>query len=219
MNPFLKAGILTALVVLLAFLMVSQIDNMRANELRKNVESVLAQKQAEDVLAQYSRVLAKSPQEQCPYLLSLRQAQLDRTYSIALRLQDYERSNILNAEYEQLKLSYFLGLSSMYVSGFENRKTCGVEEIPLAFFYKENSLCPDCLSQNAILSNVAKRCKNVRIYAFPADYSLEPVKILADRYKISAVPAIVINDGSAQAGLQSEAALINSLVANGATCQ
>jgi len=219
MNPFLKAALLTALVVVLAFFTVSQIDNARANDVKKNVDSVLAQKQAEDVLAQYSRVLAKSPQEQCPYLFSLRQKQLDRTYSLALRMQDYERSNVLNSEYEQLKTSYLLGLASMYISGFDNRKTCGADEIPLAFFYEENSQCQDCLAQNAVLSNVAKRCKNVRIYAFPADNPLEPVKILADRYNIGAVPAIVVNDGTAQSGLQGEQAVIGMLSASGAVCQ
>ncbi|OIO22138.1 hypothetical protein COV61_02610 [Candidatus Micrarchaeota archaeon CG11_big_fil_rev_8_21_14_0_20_47_5] len=219
MNPFLKAGVLTAVVVMLAFLLVSQIDSARSNELKKSVEAVLAEKQAEEVLHSYAAAMARNPEELCPYLSSLREKQLGKTYSIAERMQNYERSNLLNDEYEMMKVSYFLGLAQMYVSGFENRKTCDGGEVPLVFFYAEKETCADCMAQNAILSKVGERCKNVRIYAFPFDSELEPVSILVGRYEIKTVPSIVIDDGTALMGVQSEAELVGRLAKSGASCE
>lgn len=218
MNPFLKAALLTLMVVALAFVLMSFVDNAREKELAKSVESVLADAQSETVLREYARVMARSPQEQCPYLLSLRQKQLDKTYSLALKLQDYERSNVLNEEYEQLKVSYFLGLSSMYVSGFEMRTSCGVSEVPLVLFYSEKERCQECVAQNLVLENVAKRCSGVRIYAFPYDSDMETVKIISDRYGIKGVPSIVVDDRSAQRGILQEENLVSQLRSYGANC-
>jgi len=218
MNPFLKAGMLTITVVVLAFVLMSQVDNARARELEKGVDNVLSEAQAEAVLREYTRVMARTPQEQCPYLLSLRQKQLDKTYALALRLQDYERSNVLNDEYEQLKVSYFLGLSSMYISGFELHNSCGISEVPLVLFYSEKNTCQECVAQDIVLSSVAKRCSGMRIYAFPYDSTLEPVQIISDRYEISSVPSIVIGDRTAQKGMQGEDELVSQLRLRGASC-
>jgi len=66
---------------------------------------------------------------------------------------------------------------------------------------------------------VGERCKNVRIYAFPFDSELEPVSILVGRYEIKTVPSIVIDDGTALMGVQSEAELVGRLAKSGASCE
>ncbi len=217
-NPFLKAGLLTMLVVVLALMLMSQIDSARTSELRKNIDSVVAENQANYVLMHYKQVMAEKPSELCPYLASLRQKQLDKTYSLATKIQDYERSNVLDTEYNTLKSSYFIALSDMYISAFENKKTCGLDETPMAFFYAENSNCPDCRAQDALMVKIAARCPKTRIYAFPFDSKFEPVQVIANRYGISSAPAIVINDKKTLTGLQGEESVVATLKEAGAAC-
>ena len=58
MNPFLKAALLTIVVVALALALAAQLDSMRATELRSNIESSLFVNQENAVALHYSRVMA-----------------------------------------------------------------------------------------------------------------------------------------------------------------
>ncbi|MDE1798306.1 MAG: thioredoxin family protein [Candidatus Micrarchaeota archaeon] len=218
MNPFLKAGILTVVVVAMALLVVAQLDSLRTQELRTSIDSVVFENQARDVLQHYGRVMANDTATQCKYLAQVRQKQFDTTYPLALRIQDYEKNNLLGSEYESLKTEYYLGTADIYISGFEQKETCGGNEVPLLMFYTEKTQCPDCRAQNLILPDIATRCSNVRILALPSDYNLTPLEVLADRYNISTVPAIVINDSQKLVGLTSEDDLVKALRAQGANC-
>ena len=217
MNPFLKAGIFTLVVVALALVFVFQFDNLRAGELRKSVDQLLYENEARQVLNHYASVMGASQQELCPYVSELRQRQLDRTYALAGKIPDYESHNTFNGEYESFKTTYLLALADMYITGFDDKKSCGRKEIQLAFFYPEKSPCPDCTATNLLLKSIGAECKNVRIYAFPFDSELEPVMVLANRYSANSW-ALVIEDGEVLRNLPTHDVLVSKLRANGADC-
>ncbi len=218
MNPFIKAGIYTILIVALALLIVAQLDASRAGALRQSIDTAMFQNQERQVIEHYSQVLANDTSSECRYLARLRQKEFDETYPLAQRVQDYEKSNLLNQEYLNIKTGYFLGMMEIYLSGFENRKMCANEEVPLVLFYTEKTNCPECRTQNNLLPFIASRCPGVRIYAFPSDSDLTPLQMLTDRYSITRTPALVINDRVQMVGLQDENAIMTALNAQGAHC-
>lgn len=222
MNPFLKAALLTLIVVALALAMAAQLDAVRASELRNSIESALFQNQERQVALHFGRVMANDTAAQCAYLTRLRAKQLSDTYPLALKIQDYEKNNLFNSEYENIKTTYFLGVSDSYISAFEQQQACGSDEVPVLLLYREKTDCPECRAQNQILSGlVAARCANVRIYSLPYDYPLMPLQMLADRYNISAAsrpPLTIIDDNIRFTGLRSEDELVTALVSRGAVC-
>jgi len=218
MNPFIKAAILTVIIVALALLVVGQLDNARTAELRKSIDKTMSENVERLGVQHYAQVMASDPQSQCLYLTRLRQKQFDSTYPLAQRIQDYEKNNLLNQEYNNIKTNYFLGLTEIYLSGIEHHKLCGGNEIPIVLFYSEDTDCPDCRAQNRLLPLIANRCPGVRIYAFPSDSDLTPLQMMTDRYKITKTPAIVVDDKTKLEGLSSEDEIIAALTARGAAC-
>ena len=219
MNPFLKAGMFTLIVVALALLVIFQFDSLRAGELKKNLEQVAYEQEARQVITHYTSVMGSSATEQCPYIQELRQTQFDSIYPLARKMKEYEARNMLNSDYESLKNTYLVGLADMYITGFEDKKTCNASEVQLAFFYPEKTSCPRCGNINSLLSTAAEKCRNVRIYAFPYDSQIAPLKLIANRYNVGAVPALVINDGGPRdAATLGAAELITNLKENGAQC-
>ena len=221
-NPFAKAAVLTVIVVVLALLAANGLDAMRSNDLKQTVERIGLQNQETQVINHYDKVMAKSSDEECPYLMRLREKQLSQTYTLAPKISEYEKKNLFNDEYQQIKSEYLLGLADAYITSFEAGNACNLDEKRIAFFFRSNSGsnndCPDCLAQGKILDLVGPRCTNVRVYAMPTDSGLEPVNIIVDRYNISSEPTLIINDRTRRVGLQGEDEIIRQLKAAGANC-
>jgi hypothetical protein len=156
--------------------------------------------------------------DKCEFLEYTGAMQEKRAFSLAYTIQEYEKANIVGAEYENLKKTYFLSLADLYITFFENKKTCpNIKNIPVAFFYSQSD-CPACNVQGSVLSSVSSKCPNVSVFAFPSDTNYPFLNILSDRYKVSQVPIIVINDTKVLPGLSSESQLISALKDAGATC-
>ncbi|MFH1095389.1 MAG: hypothetical protein V1728_04185 [Candidatus Micrarchaeota archaeon] len=217
-NPFAKAAVLTIIVVGLALIAANALDSMRSNDLKQTVERISLQNQETQVISHYDRVMARNTSEECPYLLRLREKELSQTYTLAPKISEYEQKNLFNAEYQQIRSQYLLGLADAYVTSFEAGGTCNLDEKPVAFFFRSPPDCPECVAQGKILDSVVPRCSNVRVYAMPTDSGLEPVNIIVDRYNISSEPTLIINDKTRLTGLQGEDEILRQLKAAGANC-
>ncbi len=218
MNPFLKAAILTIIVIVFAFLMIMQLDNMRLDYLKKDIGIMTYTEQSREVILDYYYIMDNNSSKLCEHLSNLHKKQFVSVYSLATKMQEYQKKSVFNYEYEVLKNSYFLSLLKVYIHSFENNKLCGKNEVPLVFFYSETTNCQLCKVQNDILSNIAKKCKNIRIYAFPSDSSIEIITILSKKYNVSSVPSIVIDDKEKLDGLQRADMIIEILNKTGGQC-
>lgn len=218
MNPFIKAIILTIAVIIFALLIIVQLDESRFTEFAKNIDALAYESQARDVIYHYYRIMNNNSSETCPYFAAIRSRQLVNTYSLATQMNEYERKSIFTYKYVVLKKTYLLSLADAYISSFENAKICGREEVPIVFFYSETQFCPFCTAQNNGLIEIAKKCKNIRIYAFPYDFNFEPVSIMVARYNITEAPSLIINDQTKLSGFQNTNTIISLLVKNGAQC-
>lgn len=215
-NPFLKAAMLTVAVVLLAVLLVSQLDSAREKTLSSSIDSVILESENARLIGRYSQVMGDA--EPCSNVNLSTQLQKDRTYALAFRIQDYEKANIVGEEYDSLRRAYFVSLMDLYLTNYENGVKCpSARELPLVFYYTEGD-CPDCKAQNDVLERLAGRCSPLRIYAFPVNSEFQFIDLLKARDNIGATPAIVVNGTEKLAGLQGEDKLLSTLKRNGAVC-
>lgn len=218
MNPFFKAGILTAFILLISYLLAVQFDNARAGALKSDINRVMLENQEREVLLRYAQVMAKNPKDICPNLEALRQNRLGQVNRLDLEIANYEHSNLFNQDYQSLKNSYYVGAVDLLVSGQENAKLCGAKEVPVILFYRQNPTCADCKAEGTILYRVSQRCQMARTYSFPVDSDSEVVRALVNRYGANETPALTIDDGALQFGLVSEEDIVKTLRAHGAVC-
>lgn len=217
-NPFLKSAMLTVAVILLALLLVSQLDAAREKTLGDSIESVILESENARLIGRYSQVMGNDA-DACANINLATQLQKDRTYALAFRIQSYERANIVGSDYDPLRRSYFVNLMDLYLTNHENGLKCpNLKETPLVFYYTEGD-CADCKAQNDVLEGLAGKCQNARIYAFPVNSEFQFIELLKNRDRIGdAQMAIVVNGTEKLVGLQGEDRLIAALERNGAVC-
>ena len=85
-SPYLKAALLTLALTMLGFFFISQLDAMRANELRDEINSLASQSESERLLFLYAQVMDNSSVEMCTYLSGAEQRQASKAYELMLSL-------------------------------------------------------------------------------------------------------------------------------------
>lgn len=204
-NAYVKAALLTAALTLFGFFFISQLDAMRTAELRGSVDDLLFQSESERLLFFYSETMGNGSSELCSYLASATESKASRTYALYEKIAQYEKTNVLNTEYERIRNQYYLSNAALYLNLRAMEKYCG--QSPYAtvlFFYKVNGDCPECRAQGGVLDAIVQKRPDVRVFAFPSDTDLGFINVFVLRHKISEVPAMVIDDKVVLSGLQTE---------------
>ena len=205
-SPYVKAALLTLALTLLGFFFISQLDAMRATELQNSVDQLLFQSESERFMLLYAQTMSNGSQELCSYASSTAHAKEDQAYALAEKIQYYEQSNIVNADYEKIKNDYYLSNAELYLNMRAIGKYCGSEPYrTVLFFYNATKDCPQCRAQGGVLDNLRKDYPGIRVFAFPADSGLDFVNIFVARHNITQVPSLVIDDSAVLQGLKSEA--------------
>ncbi len=217
LNPFAKAAILTIAVAALALVVVSQLDDARAGSLRKSVELVSFESESSRLVSEYAQLGDGDP---CMFANFTTSLQKERAYSLAEKLGDYQRSNMVGADYEAIKRAYFVSLAELHIRTLENARKCPqYAEIPVLFFYREAPPdCPECRLQNEALVLAAQRCGNVRTFAFPVNANYSFIQLLVGKYKVQKVPAMVIDERELVDTIQNQDQIVAMLEKDGAAC-
>jgi len=204
-NTYLKAGLITAALTLLGFFFISQIDAMRANEIRNGVDDMAFQSDTERMLSMYAQVMENSSDKLCEYAASSEEIRASQAYSLLEKINYYEKGNVVNSDYERIKNRYYLSNALLYLNMRAQEKYCG--DIPyttMLFFYRVKTDCPECRAQGGVLDSLRAKHPELRVFAFPSDSGLEFIDAFIKRHGISKTPTLVINDAIVLEGLQSE---------------
>lgn len=205
-SPYLKAALLTAAIALLGFFFISQLDAMRANELRASVEELGLQTDTERALFLYTQVMGNSSEELCNYASGSEQGRADRAYLLSEKIRYYEQSNVLNADYDRIRNQYYVANAALYLNMRAAEKYCGRGNYTtVLFFYRIKPDCPECRAQGGVLDSLRAKHPKLRIFAFPIDADNPVVGLLLKRHAIPSAPALVIDDRSVLSGLKDEA--------------
>lgn len=204
-SPYVKAALVTAAAALLGLFFVSQLDAMRASEIRSSVEDLLFQSESERLLFSYATLYGNSTAELCASVKSATASRATQTLTLYEKIRYYENSNVVSAEYDRLRNQYYLANAALYLNVMTAEKYCGRAPYKtVLFFYRITPDCPECRAQGGVLDSVVNRHPDVRVFAFPTDSGLEFVDFLAERHGVTQVPSIVAGDSAAVGGVLDE---------------
>ena len=204
-NTYLKAALITAALTLLGFFFISQLDAMRANEIRNGVDDLVFQSDSDRMLSLYASVMDNSSTELCVYASASEENQASQAYSLLEKINYYEKSNVVNSDYERIKSRYYLSNALLYLNMRAQEKYCGDSPYTtVLFFYRVKTDCPECRAQGGVLDGLRQTHPNLRVFAFPSDSGLDFINAFIKRHNITSVPSLVIDDSIVLAGLQSE---------------
>ena len=203
-NTYLKAAIVTVALTLLGFFFIGQLDAMRADELRKNMDDLNFASESERMLLLYTQVMGNGS-ELCGYASQAATARADQAYALSQKISFYEKSNVVNAEYESIKGRYYLANAALYLNLMAENKYCTDTPYTTAlFFYNVKTDCPECRAQGGVLDNLRQQHPELRIFAFPEDSGYEFINVFIRRHNVTSAPALVIDDRYVLQGLKSE---------------
>jgi hypothetical protein len=209
-NTYLKAAVLTAALALLGFFFMSQLDAMRAAELRQSVDDLTFQSESEQLLFLYLQTMENNSGEVCGYLSQMTRDKANKAWALSEKIQYYEKSNVASGDYDRIRRQYYLANAELYLNMRAAEKYCGQSQYnTVLFFYSINSNCPECRAQGGVLDNLRKTHPEMQVFAFPYDSGEPFLDIFVKRHGIASVPAVVVNDGTVLTGLQSESQIEN----------
>jgi hypothetical protein len=211
-HTYLKAALITLALTLLGFFFISQIDAMRANEIRNGVDELVFESDTERMLALYAQVMDNSSTELCVYASATSESRAAQAYSLLEKINYYEKSNVVNADYERIKSRYYLSNALLYLNMRAQEKYCGESPYTtVLFFYRVKVDCPECRAQGGVLDSLRQKHPQLRVFAFPTDSGLGFIDAFIKRHGITQAPSLVIDDALVLEGLKSESEVESSL--------
>ncbi len=208
MNRYFVAFVLTFLTIGFGLFLIKFFDDARVNALLESVEASNIDLQAARQISDYDDVFGRSP-NYCSVLFKAINSQSAFIGKVFSELQAAEKQNFLG-NLDLLKKKYHVQNIQLYLLFEKAVKNCSSRNLPIVFFYYNNSYCADCVSQGKVLDIVGSNCKNIRIFAFPIDIGLPFVELLMASKGINSAPSVIVGSRTFT-GLVSEQQIISSL--------
>lgn len=101
---------------------------------------------------------------------------------------DNERLIYMKSYYSLLELKHWMFLSKF-------NEMCNQDYTFIFYFYSNNEyVCSDCVVQGYLLDKIREQYPNIKIYSFDASVEIPSVQMLREKYNITSLPSIVVND-------------------------
>ncbi|MGV8150884.1 MAG: hypothetical protein ACP5NV_04100 [Candidatus Woesearchaeota archaeon] len=113
------------------------------------------------------------------------------------RVQSYRKNSQINEkDYEIIERNYAIDNLKYWLLAKKYKSECGGEYVIILYFFSEKN-CPVCPDQGVVLTQY-KKIYDEKLLVFPINTDLQntesSVKILQDRYNITYLPAIVVEN-------------------------
>ncbi len=212
-NLFVRAGILTLLILTAWFLLSTALEGERNNTLLGKIDTVIAEEGAVDAYLEYIESTGDT-QRYCEVLTEHIQKQNERLFPL-LSLLDQARQNGLQNDYSTVRQRFQAANAKLYFSLKKFEYKCPESNAlkqPILYFFPDGANCNECLIQAQILNEIRDSChQQIQIFAFPVEGGIEPVDLLVKDYSIEKTPSLVIGE-KVYEGVQSKSTL-NQLLA------
>jgi hypothetical protein len=209
---FVKAAILTVLILGAWTLLSATFESDRNTQLLNQIDNVISE---ESAIQSYLTYLHSTGNEErfCSVLETHILTQNKRLFNL-LGVLEQARLNSLNNQYPIVRKRFQAANAQLFFTLKQFEQQCPGREqplIPILYFFSDLEECGDCLLQAGILDDLGKTClKPVQIFAFPIEGGNEPIELLVKDYHITHAPTLVIND-NVYSGVQSPSALKTKL--------
>lgn len=207
-NLFIRAGILTLLILTAWFLLSTALEGERNNTLLGKIDTVIAEEGAVDAYLEYIESTGDT-QRYCDVLTEHIQKQNERLFPL-LSLLDQARQNGLQNDYSTVRQRFQAANAKLYFSLKKFEYKCPESNAlkqPILYFFPDGANCNECLIQAQILNEVRDAChQQIQIFAFPVEGGIEPVDLLVKDYSIVKTPSLVVGE-KVYEGVQSKSTL------------
>ncbi len=206
-NRYLKAFLLTLLILGVGLAGISFIDDSRLKGITAAVEEDALELQASQQLFLYQNVFKDD--SLCAVLNKRIDNQRTRAISILNEI-DTAQANSLFGDTALLKRKFLLQNVELYLLMKQSISECGNSEVePILYFYPDEFYCGDCATQAKVLDSVVSKCSNARVFAFPTDVDVPVIELLEAHYNVTKIPTLVIRDAKLE-GLSPESKILAS---------
>lgn len=211
-STFIKAGILTALILGSWLLFSLTFEGQRNNELLSDIDTIIAEESATQSYLDYIQSTGNI-RRFCTVLGSHIQSQNENLFGL-LQSLDAAKKNSLDNQYELVRKRFQAANAQLYFSLLSFQRQCPfTEELqqPVLYFFSDLEECSNCAFQAQILDELGNTCgKSIQIFAFPYEGGIEPIDLLVSDLNITQVPTLVIDENK-YVGIQAPSKLANVL--------
>src|SRR3989344_4152625 len=194
-DMFWKAGIVTLVIFISGVLLGYILENNRINEVRQDYRDL--EKQWADAKIQSTFYQLMTPSF-CNESIKENLNFADRVYDEGLKLEKFEDKNIISDDILYDKERYVLLKLEFWLNSVYLKNKCNTNYTNLIYFYAQNPTLTQKAAQNTqslILKDLKdKHGQEIMLIPLPIDLDIATINILKDKYKITDVPTILINE-------------------------
>ena len=194
-SVFIKAAIIVVVVFLANVLIVKSIEDQREFDIQSKLNEIEKDSQVSRLLLLYMQTLEEDQKKSiCPALDKQASDQILKANRLAYSIDQYREANLIQ-NLQQAREKYILQDAELWLYLKQLEKVCGIQKvIPILYFYPEKTACLECQAQAEILNSYRDQCRNVRVFAFPANREFGIIQVLTARYNVTKTPSLVIKD-------------------------
>ncbi|MBI5225551.1 hypothetical protein HY989_06800 [Candidatus Micrarchaeota archaeon] len=194
-SVFVKAAVIVLMVFLANVLIVKSIEDQREFDIQTKLNEIEKDSQISRLLLLYMETLdADQKISICPALDKQANDQIVKANQLAYSIDRYREANLIK-NLKEAREKYILQDAELWLYLKQLEKLCGIHKvIPILYFYPEKTACLECQAQAEILNSYRDQCKNVRVFAFPANRESGIIQVLTARYNVTKTPSLVIKD-------------------------
>ncbi len=189
-ESIIKAGAVTALVLLLGILLGYQMDDLRQDHLSEELRQSNLETETFSVLDDY---VQRSDGDHCQLMDVQIPSIGERNGELGSELERFEAQNIgSDEEYRYIRDRYYNNQLRLYMALNSYKDRCnGTNQTTILYFFDDST---ESQRQGAVLNEVVKQ-KNVQVFSFNAevDDSLV-VDVLTEDFNVTDYPTVIVND-------------------------
>lgn len=199
-ESIIKAGAVTALVLLLGILLGYQMDDLRQDHLSEELRQSNLETETFSVLDDY---VQRSDRDHCQLMDVQIPSIGERNGELGSELERFEAQNIgSDEEYRYIRDRYYNNQLRLYMALNSYKDRCnGTNQTTILYFFDDST---ESQRQGAVLNEVVTQ-KNVQVFSFNAevDDSLV-VDVLTEDFNVTDYPTVIVNDDQKFEGFISE---------------
>lgn len=207
--------IVTLILTLCFFAIGVMLGNLLSNKRLQYIQDKSLEQRLdyESLQTQYLYVNLLGQKGNCPAVEKTFENNIENLENTRLRLEEYEKSSKFNEQtYLLLKREYMIAQLRYWLLAKSTKEICNRDFATILYFYSTEKECPDCHSQEMILTYLKKKFdQNLLIFSLDSNYKQEPMTaILKNVYNISKFPFLIIDDQTFM-GLTSKSEILGTI--------
>lgn len=189
LDIFLKAALITGVLVLISLIIGNYIEGVAYSKLNNELLSISEENEAILIMQSFA---AENDSRICAMINQQSDSMNGQIYNLRSDLEAQQSTSILT-DYDVLRGTYFVANARLLSLTKDYDRNCNGTDNIILFFYTSEKECPECYAQGRILDDVRASCPNAKVFSFPTDVDMTMIKSFMAYYNVSASPSVVVD--------------------------